>query len=165
MVVEVMITIHPLSSEFYDALYPVAVKAEPMPGGIVPPLDLFRMEMFKREGFVLVVDGQCIGCVSYSDHQPRQDITMHVFIDKKYRGLWCSRKVLRIAFSFPFIELGLPRCSGLYISGINSETGVFLSRLGFKMEGVKRNGFILNGRAYNIVTFGMLLNECRWLKI
>jgi hypothetical protein len=73
---------------------------------------------------------------------------------------WATPELCREAFSFPFVYLGRER--------ITTETPVSNTRmcrlndhLGFVREGVKRKAADDGGDA---VLFGMLRDECRWLK-
>jgi RimJ/RimL family protein N-acetyltransferase len=73
---------------------------------------------------------------------------------------WCTRGVLRGIFSYPFEQLGLARLTAVTES-TNQSVRAFLCHIGFREEGVMRRGFPSGADA---VIYGMLYEECRWLK-
>jgi RimJ/RimL family protein N-acetyltransferase len=76
------------------------------------------------------------------------------------RPYWCTRRVLHAIFWYPFCQLGMSRLTAI-TETTNQSVRVFLSRLGFQQEGVMRRGF--RGGA-DAAVYGMLREECRWLK-
>lgn len=71
---------------------------------------------------------------------------------------WVSRTTLRAMFNYPFNQLGVLRCS-MVVDAENDEVRAYCLRLGFKQEGVIRNGFWTSDAIY----YGMLREECPWL--
>lgn len=72
---------------------------------------------------------------------------------------WCSRRNLRVIFSYPFEQLDCRRLGATTEAG-NTHARAFLKRLGFREEGVARD-LLPNGDA---VIFGMRRSECLWLR-
>lgn len=73
---------------------------------------------------------------------------------------WCTSRVLRGIFSYPFWQLKCSRVTAV-TSVKNQPTQAFLCRIGFQQEGVMRRAFRNDEDA---VIFGMLAEECRWLQ-
>ena len=63
-------------------------------------------------------------------------------------------------FDSVFDDLKCVRASGYAIEGITDMT--FHERLGFKLEGIYRDGLRLKDEYYNLYRYGMLKNERRW---
>lgn len=76
-----------------------------------------------------------------------------------YKG-WINREFLRVAFSYPFKQLGCTRVSGL-VRVDNPVAQDFDERLGFKREGLIRKG---DDDGTDLVLMGMLREECKWFK-
>lgn len=74
---------------------------------------------------------------------------------------WLSKRLLREAFSFPFVSLGLNRVGGLARAD-NLPAQNFNEHIGFKKEGVIRRG---DDDGCDLIMYGMLKGECRWLGI
>ena len=72
---------------------------------------------------------------------------------------WATKVSLKVAFSFPFIQLGLGRVSAT-IRESNQKSISLAERLGFKQEGMLRE-YYLNGE--NALIYGLLKRECNWL--
>ncbi len=156
-----MIELKPLGSSNHSALFELAMKAEPYVAGM--SLEAFKVMMTKREGWTVWDGPKLIGCVSLSDFQPGVAIAMHLFIDPDYHGRWLTKRVLKEIFSFVFIDLDLPRVSGFLVVDISDSAGGFLLKLGFLKEGEIRKGVQLQGGLHNVVLYGMMREECRWL--
>jgi RimJ/RimL family protein N-acetyltransferase len=73
---------------------------------------------------------------------------------------WCSRVILHTIFWYPFCQLGMSRLTAI-TELENDHVRTFLSRLGFQQEGIMRRGFRSGADA---AVYGMLREECRWLK-
>lgn len=101
--------------------------------------------------------GRLIAGVVYNNYHPEHMIEMSVAsIDKK----WANRHNLRAFFKYPFIDLGVKRVQTL-CSAAEGDVVSFNQRLGFKKEGFHREAWPMGGDA---VSFGMLKNECKWIK-
>jgi len=76
-------------------------------------------------------------------------------VDKR----WCNRHNLKALFGYPFIELALKRVQ-THCSANEGKIMKFNERLGFKQEGIHRQGWPMGGDS---VSFGMIKSECEWL--
>lgn len=71
---------------------------------------------------------------------------------------WCSRKFLKAAFQYPFIQCGFKRVS--FVTTPSNTKAIELNkRLGAKLEGVLRQWF---GDEDGLI-FGLLASECIWI--
>jgi RimJ/RimL family protein N-acetyltransferase len=82
---------------------------------------------------------------------------MNVAID----GGRIGKGILREAFAIPFERLKCTRVSGL-VRADNLAAQRFDEHLGFKREGVIRQG---DDDGCDLIVYGMLKSECRWLGI
>ena len=73
---------------------------------------------------------------------------------------WCRPGILRELFAYPFETCGCSRLTAVIRDG-NEKSIRLCKGLGFRQEGVLRRGY--NGRT-NALLFGLLKNECKWLK-
>ena len=72
---------------------------------------------------------------------------------------WSTRAHIRDLFAYPFVSLKVGRISTIVTS--NNQRAIDMNaRLGFVREGVLREFF----KPHDAVVFGMLQNECRWIK-
>lgn len=72
---------------------------------------------------------------------------------------WCTRHNLKELFAYPFIHLGVKRVQAT-CSRKAKRVRKFLQRLGFRLEGIMREGCPTGGDAAH---FSMLHNECTWI--
>lgn len=72
---------------------------------------------------------------------------------------WATRAVLRDFFSYPFVQMRATRL-GVSCRKSNKHARKFVTRLGFRMEGVARR--LWDGK-HDAVVYSMLPEECRWL--
>lgn len=72
---------------------------------------------------------------------------------------WLTRGVLREVFAFPFERLGCRRITGI-IRRKNRTARKTAERIGFKLEGVAREGF---EDGTDAMIYGMTRSDCRWL--
>lgn len=73
---------------------------------------------------------------------------------------WCTRKILNFCFSFAFEALKVRRIS-LLISRSNVKSLDFCTRLGFQIEGIKRQA---RDNGEDVFLLGMLKSECKFLR-
>lgn len=95
-----------------------------------------------------------LGAVVFDGFTPF-DCNVHVAIDDRR---CVTRHVLKVIFSYPFVQLGLKRVSA-QIPQSNIQSLRLAKHLGFTEEGRKREGM---GDEDEII-LGMLKSECRWL--
>ena len=100
-------------------------------------------------------DNGIIGAVVFHDYR-ENDIQMSAASISK---MWLTQSILNTIFRYPFIQLKCTRVTS-FAPKRNASTRKFLIGLGFVEEGVMRRGF----GSDDCVIYGMLKNECRFLK-
>lgn len=103
-------------------------------------------------------DGQLIAGVVYNLYTG-PSISMHVAAVPGRR--WMTRDFLWRAFAYPFVQLNCRRVTGL-VREDNLDAQRFDEKLGFVREGLIRSA-CEDGQ--NMILYGMLREECRWLEI
>ena len=151
-----MVELIPLERKHYAALAAIQQQAEPYV--TVSPVT-FGSIMSKREGFTLVDQGEPVGCVSFSDHEPLSNIIIHAFIRPDYRSRWLSRTILKQVHDFPFVDLNLPRVTGISIVGLTLHNDTLLTTCGFLHEGTMRQATRINGTLHDVRLYGLLREE------
>jgi RimJ/RimL family protein N-acetyltransferase len=86
-------------------------------------------------------------------------IDMHVAAISGKR--WATPTVLCCAFAYPFAQLKCNRVTGP-VREDNLVSRRFVEHLGFKQEGLMRRGC---EDGTNLILYGMLREECRWLGV
>jgi len=107
-------------------------------------------------GIGLVKDNELIAGVVFNRYT-LTDIYMHVAITNEGGGL--TRKFITCCFTYPFIQLGVNRVTGLVRSD-NLPAQRFDEHLGFKREGLIRQAC---EDGTDLIVYGMLRSECRWI--
>ena len=105
----------------------------------------------------VIEDGEIVGGVVYSMYTGN-GIMMNVASSNRR---WLTRTFLRAAFAYPFKQLGCTRVSGL-VRVDNADAQRFDEHLGFVREGLIRRG---DDDGTDLILYGMLREECRWLNI
>lgn len=82
---------------------------------------------------------------------------IHIAAD--HRAPWADRRILAQLFYVPFVHLGLHRVTGR-VPAWNHKAISLNLRLGFQLEGREREGF----KGKDMLVFGMLARECRWIE-
>lgn len=72
---------------------------------------------------------------------------------------WATKKTLSAMFWYPFVQLGCQRIT-TYCGATMLSVRRFNERLGFTQEGLLRRGFGDD----DCVVFGMLRDECKWIR-
>lgn len=103
-------------------------------------------------------DGQLIAGVVYNMYTG-PSISMHVAAVPGRR--WINRDFLWRAFAYPFLQLNCQRVTG-FVREDNLDAQKFDEHLGFVREGLLRRA-CEDGQ--NMIVYGMLREECRWLEI
>lgn len=103
-------------------------------------------------------NGDLIAGVVYTDYNPSDgDIQMHIAATTPR---WCTKNTIRMFLDYPFNQLDCVRVTALCAED-NPRVARFLDGIGFTREGILRKAF---GRRTNAIIFGMLKEECQWLK-
>jgi RimJ/RimL family protein N-acetyltransferase len=103
---------------------------------------------------ILDDDGVPLGAVVYHEYRGN-DIQLSCAADSPR---WLNRKALATIFRYPFVQLKCSRVTAMTPSK-NTNTRQFLERVGFKQEGIMRQGFVSD----DCVVYGMLRSECKWI--
>lgn len=101
-------------------------------------------------------DGELVAVVAF-DNFSKNDLCMHVASDGSKR--WMNKELLVSAFSYPFIQLGLPRVTGLVQAG-NATAIAFDEHIGFVREGYHPKAAHDGG---DLISFGILKEACRFI--
>jgi RimJ/RimL family protein N-acetyltransferase len=112
---------------------------------------------FRRDAYSIGLerDGELCAVVAFDDFTDC-NVNMHIASDGTRR--WMNKELLVAAFSYPFVQLGLRRVTGLVPAG-NAQALAFDEHLGFVREGLCRHGFVDD----DMVVLGMLRSECRFI--
>lgn len=152
--------IKPLARQDYRKIFNLSKKVEPFADHNF--FDEFCDEIDRRRGFTIWKDGNLLGMVSFSDYIAGNLVAIHFLHDSGKPGS-LTREVLRMAFTFPFCDLCLPRVMSYSIVGVTDKAGDFLLRLGFRHEGTLKEALQLPDIRADLSIYGILKNECRWL--
>ena len=110
-------------------------------------------------GIGVVLRGDLIAGVVFNNYRPYPNgSTIEASIAATSPN-WATRSVLRDFFSYPFIQKDAMRL-GVSCRKSNKHARKFVTRLGFRMEGVARR--LWDGK-HDAVVYSMLPEECRWL--
>lgn len=101
-------------------------------------------------------EGSLIAGVVYDQYYP--GVSIHVSIAST-TPKWCNRRILKGLFTYPFGQMKVKRLTAYTGSSMASVRG-FLERLGFRQEGILRQGFADD----DAVIYGMLKHECPWIE-
>lgn len=98
----------------------------------------------------LEIDGELAAVVVYENFTG-YDINMSLAVEKR-----ATKGFLRVAFGYPFLQLGCHRISG-EVASRNKPMIALMDRLGFTVEGVKRDAI----PGDDLIQYGMTRKECR----
>lgn len=87
------------------------------------------------------------------------DMTIIIY-DSEARGKGYGREAVELMFDYAFGYLNFHRIS-IGVVGFNENALRFYERLGFKVEGVQRDGYYYNHRYYDFVMMSILEDEYR----
>lgn len=102
---------------------------------------------------------QIIGCMGMHnwDHDLKK-AQLGYWISKEYQGRGIINNCLKSFITFLFNKVGLNKIEIQFIVA-NTRSATVAQRLGFKVEGILRHNYILNGSYHDIVLTGMLKTE------
>lgn len=100
-------------------------------------------------------DGKIIGGVVFHNYRAPSIELSIATIDPS----WATRKTLKHIFTYPFIELGVKRCTAI-TDVRNQSVRTFLERMGWVHEASLKDA-LHDGDA---AVYRMLKSECRWLE-
>lgn len=106
----------------------------------------------------VIRNGKLVGGVVYHDYR---DLDGDIQLSAAFSTpLWCQRETVRDLFGYPFNQLGCSRITML-VRRSNKHARKFTEGLGLKLEGIVRKAYA--GKE-DIFVFGMLRDECKWIK-
>jgi len=106
----------------------------------------------------MVRDGKLIAGIVCDRFTPRE-CSMH--IAGLSGRLWATREAIYRAFEFPFIRLQRERIT-VETAVHNAKARAYNEHIGFVREGLKRGA---GDDGCDMIIYGMLRSECRWLNI
>ena len=102
-------------------------------------------------------DGSLVGGVVYTSFDG-VGVTLHSAGTSR---MWLNRMFLKAVFSYPFKQLKCRRLTTI-VRADNPHASVVAEKAGFKLEGRLREG---EPDGCDLLIYGMLKNECRWLEV
>lgn len=114
--------------------------------------------VFRRDAYTIGLEknGELVAVVVF-DSFSQFDANMHIASDGT--KAWMNKELLISAFAYPFLQLNLPRVTGMVPAG-NAAALSFDENLGFVREGLHPMAGA-DGEA--IVSLGMLRSNCRFI--
>ena len=113
--------------------------------------------MFSYIGFV--EDDKILGGFLFSDYDGN-NIWVHLALESP---LVCTKNRIKYVFEYGFKQIGCNRMTALCRNGYERNERL-LSGTGFVKEGVVRKCFKINGEYFDGAIYGMLKEECKWIK-
>lgn len=107
------------------------------------------------QAIAVLKDKEIVAVVIYG-HYNGCDIHMSV---ASTHPSWCSKKILELLFSYPFLQLGVKRVTAI-TSENNHHTVKFLKKLGFIQEG-RHPQAMPDGS--DSLSFGLMKKNCRFI--
>ena len=104
----------------------------------------------------VVRDGAFIGGVVFGNFRPG-DVEVSIAFDD---ARWPSRRTLARLFAYPFVQLGLRRITAI-VAADNAHTIRLMAGIGWVLEGRHRRAI---AEDVDALSYGMLAEECRWLR-
>jgi len=95
------------------------------------------------------------GVLLYNNWEEK-NVSMHI---ASVTPKWCTKSVLKVIFTYPFMELGVNRVTAAIREG-NTKSRSLVERLGFKQEGELRHYY---DTGESDIIYGMTKEECRWI--
>jgi ribosomal protein S18 acetylase RimI-like enzyme len=120
-------------------------------------IDGFRPSEADKQSVAWEKDGELLAAVLFRNHAGA-DVEAVAAADRLKE--FFSPQLISAGFSYPFSELGCRRVT-VYVASNNAKSRRFVERLGFKQEGTIRQ-FV--DRDIDLLVYGLLREECRWLK-
>lgn len=115
------------------------------------------IESWGKYNTLAFYDKKGMKCALVYNHWTPPNIAMH--IAARPGSLWCHPAILFHIFAYPFLQLKLGRVTAP-VAASNERSIAVVEHLGYKLEGRLREA---DPRGGDILVFGMLKTECRWL--
>lgn len=113
---------------------------------------------FRRDAYTIGLerDGELVATVVF-DNFTKHDLCMHIASDGTKR--WMNKELLVSAFSYPFVQLGVERVTGL-VPADNDDALRFDEHLGFVREGYHPKA---GPDGKDLISLGLLKEACRFI--
>jgi RimJ/RimL family protein N-acetyltransferase len=105
-------------------------------------------------------DERLLCAVLYEDFNG-SNIFAHIAAEPN--SYWATRRTLDAIFRYPFITCGCERIT-VTVAKNNLPSRELAKRMGFTLEGNVRHGYKYGDKFQDLLCYGMLKDECRWLR-
>lgn len=122
--------------------------------------DIYAKPERDYEAIGVVRDGQIVGGVLYHNFHEIAPGQHDIMMSAAGQPGWLTKATLKAFFSFPFHDLACVRITTI-TAKTNRKARNLNERLGFKIEGVLRDG---RGVGRDSIAYSMLKRECRWIQ-
>lgn len=156
-----MLHLDRVNRKYYRDMYRIAISEEPFQSDMT--LEQFVLTMNSRDGWVVKDNDEVVGSITLHDFMPKTSVSIHCVILKPYRSKWMRKTMLKTVFGYIFDRLGMNKVKSFAVPHITDGAGYFLERLGFKSEGNLRQEILIAGTYHDVVPYGMLKEDCRWV--
>ena len=115
----------------------------------------------RSDGRFVVLDketGERIGCIVYSDLEPRFSTTIGIITAKKFWGSGAALDAQEVLLEFLFVELGI-RVVRLWTHSGNPAAVKLAAKSGFKVSGRVREAVFKDGELYDNLIVDLLREE------
>ncbi|MBW3013357.1 GNAT family N-acetyltransferase [Candidatus Woesearchaeota archaeon] len=116
-----------------------------------------KKSKFIKESFVIDVDGEAIGEVTFSQRDPhhKKKVKMSIWVAKKCRGKGIATKVLKLVTNYAFKKYKLVRIEAS-VRTFNKASARAAEKAGFKLEGILRKNKYKNGKYVDDMLFAIV---------
>jgi RimJ/RimL family protein N-acetyltransferase len=103
-------------------------------------------------------DNKIIGAIFFSNYD-KHNVFIHIAFDTPR---CVSRKHIKLMFDYIFNQLNCRRTTATCDSE-NNRVQKLIEGVGFTQEGLIRKMVAINNKEIDVIIYGMLKNECRWI--
>lgn len=123
-------------------------------------------EFDKKNSFTMGIeyDSELVGGIIWDQYRPGHMIQINLATLTPH---WCTRKILREIFDYPFNHLGVMRLQAITWRS-NKALRSLVERLGFRFEGIAYLGTEHNGQVTDAACYSILSRQCEkmgWIKL
>jgi ribosomal-protein-serine acetyltransferase len=116
-----------------------------------------------ESGYVIMANGSMIGRIGvYNIDMHNKHASIGYWLDKQWMGKGVITNACKVIITWAFKELGLNRIE-IRCGTENYKSRAIPERLGFKKEGIIRQGEFVNSRFIDLVVYAMLKEEWMYL--
>jgi len=158
-----MVSLKKLDPNDYEGLFRIVVENEPFCEDLTR--EQLNSKLSLRDGWTVWKNEILIGSITLYDYHWPVNVSLHAVIDREHHSRWLTKSILYEVFKYCFFNLEVRRISSYCFPGVTDSAGLLLSGMGFTIEGTTRQGFMdPSGWYHDVVNFGMLAEECRWIR-